>query len=144
LNIKNTQQAFYINDLFYELYHGHTNIYKDRYLKTLNILPRNLLLSSFNSKICDVNFGESNTGMPTVIILSVSGSDKLKNCSADIEDSINAALEDNLKIKVVPYEFIESTKYLNSSVVPIFALVGFFLLSVVYFLIQLFRESYLR
>jgi hypothetical protein len=145
LNIKNTQQAFFINDLFYKLYQrNRDHIYKHRYIKVLDIPPRNLLLNSFNSKICDVNFSTLNTGMPTVSILSLSGADKLKNCSAVIEDSINAALDDNSKIKVVPYEFIESTKYLTSSVVLILALAGFFLLSVVYFFIRLFRESYLK
>jgi hypothetical protein len=145
LNIRETQQAFYINDLFYEYYQfNKSKIYKNRYSKVLNIPPRNLLLNSLNSKICDVNFSTLKNDTPTVTILSLSGSDKLKNCSADIEDSINTVLDANLKIKLVPYEFIESTKYLTSRVVVILASAGFFLLSVVYFFIRLFRKSYFK
>lgn len=145
LNIRETQQAFYINDLFYEYYQFNKyKFYKNRYSEILNIPPRNLLLNSFNSKICDVNFSQFKNDIPIVTILSLSGYDKLKNCSADIENSINSVLDANLKIKVVPYEFIESTKYLTSRMIVILASAGFFLLSVVYFFIRLFRKSYLK
>jgi hypothetical protein len=138
LNIRETQQAFYINDLFNEYYvFNKSMFYNYRYAEILNIPPRNLLLNSFNSKICDVNFSQFKNDIPTVTILSLSGYDKLKNCSADIENSINSVLDADLKIKVVPYEFIESTKYLTSRMIVILASAGFFLLSVVYFFIRL-------
>jgi hypothetical protein len=145
LNIKRAQPAFYIHDLFYKHYQwDRAKLYGNQYINVLNETPRNLLLNNFNSNFCDVNFSTINDNEPIVSILSLSGAQKLKKCSDDVEASINSALDYDSKIKVVPYEFNESTKYLTSRETLTLALVGFFLLTVIYFFMRLFRESDLK